>query len=156
MIEGNWAMGDVGSLEKGTAELVLLRRYKGEWRKMTSTGNFSPMEMIALGVPVQTARNFGLGEVPPEIVRSLHNSVKSEGLKHASFNVVTFQGGFMAFTASNPRKEGIQVWYSPGKGWKKLFFVDPNLDQAAVDGIFAKNGVPLFLEYRVLIQRANN
>lgn len=153
-VAGNWAMADLGTIDSGSVELVLLHRYKGQWSRMAGAGNMTRGELLAIGMPIPTAYSFGLGEVPPEVGQQLRGAMEKAGFKHSNFNIVTSQNAFLAYTANDMKADGYQVWiYNASKKWVKLFWVEPKTTQAATDAIFQKNGIPKFIEYRVLIGR---
>ena len=152
LVSGNWAVADVGNIQKATIEVVLLHRYKGEWRRVGTPGGLSRAELLALGVPDEAAADFGLGQVPDKVISSLSSAMSSAGLHHKSFNVITYGGTFLGYTSNGPRSDGYQVWAYMGS-WKPLFRVEPKTSQADADKTFDSHHIPLFTEYRLLIGR---
>lgn len=152
MVSGGWAVADVGSLQNDNIEVVLLRRYKGQWRRMSNPGNLTRGELMALGMTDQAAVDFGLGEVPEKVITGLRGAMVSNRIAHKNFNIVTYRGSYLAFTSNGARSEGFQIWYY-GNRWNPLFAVEPNTAQAEVDKVFDGQKIPRFIEYRLLIGR---
>lgn len=153
-VSGSWAMADIGTVQRGDVELVLLRRYKGEWRRMSGAGSLTRGELLALGMSDQTAFDFGLGEVPDKVITGLRSAMIRAGIHHKSFNIVTFRGAFLACTHNDMRGEGCQIWAWVGTRWTPFFKVEPGLSQAELDTAFDAHQVPRFTEYRLLVGRA--
>lgn len=152
LVSGGWAVADVGSIQKDNVEVVLLRRYKGEWRRMSNPGSLSRGELIALGMSDQTALDFGMGEVPEKVITGLRSATVKNHLAHKNFNIVTFRTTFLAYTSNGSRGEGFQIWFYNGR-WNPLFAVEPNTSQADIDKTFDSHKIPRFTEYRLLVGR---
>ena len=146
---GHWAMADVGT-DLNSLDVVLLHRYKGVWRKQNTTGDMGYMQLLAMGVPDFTARSFGMGDVPQTMIVKLGKATRAAHLNHTNYNVVTGVSGFFAYTTANPAVTGYQIWYTIGSHWKQFFKVPSGLTPAQTDALFAKNGIPRFLEHRIL------
>lgn len=150
-IDGNWAMADVGDPQHGQPELFLLRRYKGQWQRVTTDGSTpSSTMLLALGMPDYTARSFGLGETTPEMAEALGKAMAKAGLHHRNYNIVTSDGPLFAYTTGNPHVDGYQIWTGNGMKWVKYFTVEPKLTQTQIDDLFRKHGISRFLQFRIL------
>lgn len=152
LVSGGWAMADVGSIQNDNIEVVLLRRYKGQWRRMSNPGNLSRGELLALGMTDQIALDFGMGEVPEKVITGLRSAMVKNHLEHKNFNIVTYRTTFLAYTANGSRGEGFQIWFYNGR-WNPLFAVEPRTPQADIDKTFDGQKIPRFIEYRLLVGR---
>jgi len=154
-ISEGWALVDVGIPGTSSMEQVVLRRYKGHWRRITTPSSLSRGEVLALGMSSTVANELGLGEPPDDSISALQTAMQKAGLTHGKFNIASFRGGFLALT-TNDVHDGFHIWAWNGRTWKPFFAVEPKASGAVINKAFDDHGIPRYIEYRLLFGRGGS